>query len=168
MIPQKEFIQIISDHQGIIFKVCRMYCDDKEDSEDLFQEIVIQLWGAYPRFRGDSKFSTWLYRIALNTAISDLRKQKKIIKSVEPDLLPTEIQDIQYSNEKEERLQQLYKAINHLTEIERAIVMLYLEDKSYEEMEDILGINQNNLRVKMNRIKEKLRKLTKSVEHGVR
>src|SRR4029079_144717 len=75
---------------------------------------------------------------------------------------------IQYSNEKEERLQQLYKAINHLTEIERAIVMLYLEDKSYEEMEDILGINQNNLRVKMNRIKEKLRKLTKSVEHGVR
>ena len=87
---------------------------------------------------------------------------------VEPESLPTEIQDIQYNNEKEERLQQLYKAINHLTEIEKAIVMLYLEDKSYEEMEDILGINQNNLRVKMNRIKEKLRKLTKSVEHGVR
>jgi RNA polymerase sigma-70 factor (ECF subfamily) len=127
---------------------------------------VIQLWKAYPRFRGDSKFGTWLYRIALNTAISDLRKQKKHIQSVEPDQLPTEIQDIQYNKEKEERLQQLYRAIHQLPEIERGIVMLYLEDKSYEEMEDILGINQNNLRVKMNRIKEKLRKLTKVVEHG--
>lgn len=165
---QNEFVALVHQHRAMLYKVCNLYCTSDHDKQDLFQEIVIQLWGAYPRFRGDSKFSTWLYRIALNTAISDLRKQKKHIKSVEPDLLPTEIQDIQYSNEKEERLQQLYKAINHLTEIEKAIVMLYLEDKSYEEMEDILGINQNNLRVKMNRIKEKLRKLTKSVEHGVR
>jgi RNA polymerase sigma-70 factor (ECF subfamily) len=127
---------------------------------------VIQLWKAYPRFRGDSKFGTWLYRIALNTAISDLRKQKKHIQSVEPDQLPTEIQDIQYNKEREEKLQQMYRAIHQLPEIERGIVMLYLEDKSYEEMEEILGINQNNLRVKMNRIKEKLRKLTKVVEHG--
>jgi RNA polymerase sigma-70 factor, ECF subfamily len=151
----------------MLYKVCNMYAFTDHDKQDLFQEIVIQLWGAYPRFRGDSKFSTWLYRIALNTAISDLRKQKNYIQSVEPGQLPTEIQDIQYSKDKEEKLQQLYKAINNLTEIERAIVMLYLEDKSYDEMEEILGINQNNLRVKMNRIKEKLRKLTKSVEHGV-
>lgn len=151
----------------MLHKVCNLYCDTEYDKQDLFQEIVIQLWRAYPRFRGDSKFSTWLYRIALNTAISDLRKQKNLIKSVEPDLLPTEIQDIQYNKEKEEKLAQLYKAIHQLPEIERGIVMLYLEDKSYEEMEDILGINQNNLRVKMNRIKEKLRKLTKAVEHGV-
>jgi RNA polymerase sigma-70 factor (ECF subfamily) len=141
---------------------------NETEAEDITQDVFIKVFENISSFKGDSKFSTWLYRIALNTAISDLRKQKKHVKSVEPELLPTEIQDIQYSNEKEERLQQLYKAINHLTEIERAIVMLYLEDKSYEEMEDILGINQNNLRVKMNRIKEKLRKLTKSVEHGVR
>ena len=164
----KEFIDILNSHRGLIYKVCNLYCADREDRKDLFQEIVLQIWKSWGSFRHESKLSTWMYRIALNTAISDLRKQKKYIKSVEPELLPTEIQDIQYSNEKEERLQQLYKAINHLTEIERAIVMLYLEDKSYEEMEDILGINQNNLRVKMNRIKEKLRKLTKSVEHGVR
>jgi len=151
----------------MLYKVCNLYGDTEHDKQDMFQEIIIQLWGAYPRFRGDSKFSTWLYRIALNTAISDLRKKKNIIKSVEPDRLPTEIQDIEYSKDREEKLQQLYKAISHLTEIEKAIVMLYLEDKSYDEMEDILGINQNNLRVKMNRIKEKLRKLTKSVEHGV-
>lgn len=150
----------------MLYKVCNLYCSSEYDKQDLFQEIVIQLWKAYPRFRGDSKFGTWLYRIALNTAISDLRKQKKHIQSVEPDQLPTEVQDIQYNNEKEEKLQQLYRAIHQLPEIERGIVMLYLEDKSYEEMEEILGINQNNLRVKMNRIKEKLRKLTKVVEHG--
>ena len=164
---EKAFEKMISEHEGLLHKVCRIYASADADRQDLFQEIVIQLWGAYPRFRGDSKFSTWLYRIALNTAISDLRKQKKHIRSMEPEKLPTEIQDIQYNKDKEEKIQQLYRAISQLTEIERAIVMLYLEDRSYDEMEDILGINQNNLRVKMNRIKEKLRKLTKSVEHGV-
>ncbi|NII24387.1 RNA polymerase sigma factor [Pseudoflavitalea sp. X16] len=163
---QNEFIVLVNQHRGMLYKVCNLYCSSEYDKQDLFQEIVIQLWKAYPRFRGDSKFGTWLYRIALNTAISDLRKQKKHIQSVEPDQLPTEIQDIQYNKDKEEKLQQLYRAIHQLPEIERGIVMLYLEDKSYEEMEDILGINQNNLRVKMNRIKEKLRKLTKVVEHG--
>ncbi|AXY76800.1 RNA polymerase sigma factor [Paraflavitalea soli] len=163
---QNEFIVLVNQHRGMLYKVCNLYCSSEYDKQDLFQEIVIQLWKAYPRFRGDSKFGTWLYRIALNTAISDLRKQKKHIQSVEPDQLPTEIQDIQYNKDKEEKLQQLYRAIHQLPEIERGIVMLYLEDKSYDEMEEILGINQNNLRVKMNRIKEKLRKLTKVVEHG--
>jgi RNA polymerase sigma-70 factor (ECF subfamily) len=121
----------------------------------------VQLWKAYPRFRGESKFSTWLYRIALNTAISGLRKRKNHISSYEPESLPTDIQDEAYDVEKELQLDQLYSAVRELSEIERAIVMLYLEDKPYDEMEDILGINQNNLRVKMNRIKEKLRKLIK-------
>ncbi|MBO9564727.1 MAG: RNA polymerase sigma factor, partial [Niastella sp.] len=152
---QNEFIVLVNQHRGMLYKVCNLYCSSEYDKQDLFQEIVIQLWKAYPRFRGDSKFGTWLYRIALNTAISDLRKQKKHIQSVEPDQLPTEIQDIQYNKEREEKLQQMYRAIHQLPEIERGIVMLYLEDKSYEEMEEILGINQNNLRVKMNRIKEK-------------
>ncbi len=107
-----------------------------------------------------------MYRIALNTAISDLRKKKKHIITTEPDGLPDGIDDIESYQEKEDKLKLLYTAINQLTEIEKAIVMLYLEDKSYDEMEDILGINQNNLRVKMNRIKEKLRKLTKAVEYG--
>ena len=151
----------------MLYKVCNIYCHTEFDRQDLFQEIIIQLWKSYPKFRGDSKFSTWLYRIALNTAISDLRRQKKHITLTEPAKLPTEIEDIQYYKEKEEQLQQLHKAIAQLTEIEKAITMLYLEDKTYDEMEDILGINQNNLRVKMNRIKGKLRKLTKSVEHGI-
>jgi RNA polymerase sigma-70 factor (ECF subfamily) len=143
-----------------------MYCFTEPDRQDLFQEIVIQLWRSYPSFRGEAKFSTWLYRIALNTAISGLRKQRRLITPTDPDRLPTELQDIQYSAEKEEQLQLLYAAIEKLTEVEKALTMLYLEDKSYLEMEEILGISQNNLRVKMNRIKEKLRIITQAVAYG--
>ncbi len=150
----------------MLYKVCRVYCNNASDRQDLFQEIVIQSWKAYPKFRGDAKFSTWLYRIALNTAISDLRKQERRVKLSFPDTAP-EITAEYTGQEKEEQLKNLYEAISQLGEIEKAIVMLYLDDKSYDEMEDILGINQNNLRVKMNRIKEKLRKLTKAVEHGI-
>lgn len=152
----------------MIHKVCRIYGRSDIDRQDLFQEIIIQLWKAYPNFRGDSKFSTWLYRIALNTAISDLRKQQRRVKMLYPEVVPYEVSAEAMDFTKEEQLQQLYKAIGQLGEIEKAIVMLYLEDKSYEEMEEILGINQNNLRVKMNRIKEKLRNLTKEFEYGVR
>ncbi|MET0299050.1 MAG: sigma-70 family RNA polymerase sigma factor [Flavitalea sp.] len=157
---------LVNEHRPMLFKVCNLYCRQEFERQDLFQEIVIQLWRAFPGFRGDSKFSTWMYRIALNTAISDLRKKKHHIVSIEPESLPDGIDDIDNYQEKEEKLKQLYSAITQLSEIERAIVMLYLEDKSYDEMEDILGINQNNLRVKMNRIKDKLRKLTKAVEYG--
>ena len=151
----------------MLYKVCRMYCFTEPDRQDLFQEIVIQLWRSYPGFRGEAKFSTWLYRIALNTAISGLRKQHRLITPTDPEQLPTELQDIQYPAEKDEQLQQLYAAIEKLTEVEKALTMLYLEDKTYLEMEEILGISQNNLRVKMNRIKEKLRKITQAVTYGI-
>jgi RNA polymerase sigma-70 factor (ECF subfamily) len=156
---QEEFVQLVNQNQALLHKVCNVYGHTRHDREDLFQEVIVQLWKAWPNFRAESKFSTWLYRIALNTAISGLRKQKNHIASFEPDRIPTEILDESDYREKEEKLQQLYQSIRKLSVIEKAIVMLYLEDKSYEEMEDILGINQNNLRVKMNRIKEKLRKL---------
>jgi RNA polymerase sigma-70 factor (ECF subfamily) len=159
-IQQPQFVSLIQEHQALIHKVCNLYGNTLPDREDLFQEIVIQLWKAYPKFRGESKFSTWLYRIALNTAISGLRRKKNHITSYEPGHLPVEIQEEAYDQQREEQLQQMYGAIRQLSEVERALVMLYLEDKSYDEMEDILGINQNNLRVKMNRVKEKLRKLT--------
>jgi RNA polymerase sigma-70 factor (ECF subfamily) len=166
-VSQEEFVDLVHEHRAMLHKVCSLYCFSPHDRQDLFQEIIVQLWKAYPKFRGEAKFGTWLYRIALNTAISDLRKQKKLFRHVDPGTLPTEMQDIQYPREKEEQLQQLYSAINQLTEVEKALVMLYLEDKSYEEMEEILGIGQNNLRVKMNRIKEKLRKLTKEAAYGI-
>ena len=151
----------------MLYKVCRLYCFTEADRQDLFQEIVIQLWRSWPTFRREAKFSTWLYRIALNTAISGLRRQRRLITPTDPEQLPTELQDIQYSADKEEQLQLLYAAIDRLTEVEKALTMLYLEDRSYQEMEEILGISQNNLRVKMNRIKDKLRKITKAVAHGI-
>ena len=152
----------------MLYKVCRLYCFTEPDRQDLYQEIVIQLWKSYPRFRGESKFSTWLYRIALNTAISDLRKQKRRPAPIDVSEIPAPLQDLPFPGEEEQQLQQLYAAINRLSEIEKALVMLYLDDRSYEEMEEILGINQNNLRVKMNRIREKLRKMTKEASYGIR
>ena len=157
---QPEFVRLVNQHQAMIHKVCSLYGNTMPDREDLFQEIVIQLWKAYPKFRGESKFSTWMYRIALNTAISGLRRKKNHVTSYEPAMLPTEIQEETYDPSREEQLQKMYSAIRQLSELERALVMLYLEDRPYDEMEDILGINQNTLRVKMNRVKEKLRKLT--------
>jgi RNA polymerase sigma factor (sigma-70 family) len=166
-VSPEEFVNRVHEHRAMLHKVCNLYCFSEHDRQDLFQEIIVQLWKSWPRFRGESKFGTWLYRIALNTAISGLRKQKKRFTSVDPESLGgAETPDIPYPAEKEEQLQQLYHAIGQLTEVEKALVMLYLEDKSYEEMEEIMGMNQNNLRVKMNRIKDKLRKLTKEAAYG--
>lgn len=125
---------------------------------------MLQLWRSYPNFRGDAKFSTWLYRVAINTAIRGIKKKKDFISSFEPADLPVLAADDE-GIIKEEQLQDMYVAIEHLNEIEKAIIMLYLEDRSYEEMEEVLGISQGTLRVKMNRIKDKLRQLTKQ-QHG--
>ena len=142
----------------LILKVCRIYANGV-DREDLYQEIVLQLWHGYPKFKGQSKLSTWLYRVGINTAISGLRKQRSFIQSYEPNDLPSTHHDTRYD---EDQLNELYHAIEKLNGIDKALVMLYLEDKSYEEMEEIMGISSGTLRVKMNRVKEKLRQLTKN------
>jgi RNA polymerase sigma-70 factor (ECF subfamily) len=161
-------VKLVQEHRFLLYKVCRLYCFTEADRQDLFQEIVIQLWKSYPGFRGDSKFSTWLYRIALNTAISDLRKQGRRPSTTSTSEIPPSLPDMTSPGEEEQQLQQLYAAIARLSDVEKALVMLYLEDKPYEEMEEIMGINQNNLRVKMNRIREKLRKMTKEAAYGIR
>jgi RNA polymerase sigma-70 factor, ECF subfamily len=163
---QAEFVQLMREHNGLIQKVCNLYAATLQDRQDLYQEIIIQLWKAHPKFRGDSKLSTWMYRVALNTAISDYRKQQRKVATIEFDFMNKEVADHNSNHDTEEKLKLLYKSIKRLSEIEKAIVMLFLDDKPYEEMEDILGINQNNLRVKMNRIKEKLRQLTKAETYG--
>jgi RNA polymerase sigma-70 factor (ECF subfamily) len=156
---EKEFIQLINQHQKIIHKVCNLYLTWQEDKEDLFQEITLQAWKAYSQFRGDAKFSTWLYRVSLNTAITFFRKDKKnaFIASV------SEIPDLVHMGDKdpiEEKTKAMYAAIANLSKIDKAIVMLYLEDYSYAEISDIIGITANNIAVKMNRIKVKLREAT--------
>lgn len=162
---QELFVTLINQHKALLYKVCNLYCTSEVDKQDLFQEIVLQLWKSYPKFRGEAKFSTWLYRIALNTAISGVRKRKSSFQLMEPGTLPASVDRTQMDDD-EEQLELLYSAIRQLTDIEKAVVMMYLEEKSYEEMEEVFGISQNTLRVKMNRIREKLRKLTKIVAYG--
>ena len=163
---EQEFLLLVNQNQGIIRKVCHLYGRNDADKEDLYQEIVIQLWKSFSSFRGEAKFSTWMYRIALNTAISNLRKQSRKVELSFPEFIPKEIADTEEEKIKEEKLKEMYAAISRLTEVEKAIVMLYLEDKTYDEMEEILGISSGTLRVKMNRIKDKLRTLTKVKEYG--
>ena len=158
---EKQFENHIRQNELLIWKVCRIYAYTHADRKDLFQEIVIQLWKAYPNFKGNATFTTWLYRVAINTAITGLRREKHFITSYEPAALPVTASDESTNETAAEQLQQLYAAIEQLSQVERAIVLLYMEDTPYAEMEDILGISQGNLRVKMNRIKEKLRELTK-------
>jgi len=156
---EKEFLHIIQKNQGIIHKVCNIYCDTEDDRSDLFQEIVVQLWKSYPNFRRESKVSTWMYRVALNTAITSFKKSKRRPDQSSLTYENFQIEDEKYDTETEENIKVLHKAIQQLTGIEKSIVLLYLENKKYEEIAEITGITQNYVRVKMNRIKKKLKKL---------
>lgn len=156
---EEKFLQIIKENQGIIHKVCNMYCDFDDDRNDLFQEIVAQLWKSFPTFRSESKVSTWMYRVALNTAITSFKKNKRRPDQGRLTFENFEIEDEKYDSETDENIKQLHRAVARLTGIEKSIVLLYLENKKYEEIAEITGITQNYVRVKMNRIKKKLKKL---------
>jgi RNA polymerase sigma factor (sigma-70 family) len=134
-----------------------MYCNNKEDKEDLFQDIVLQLWRAYPTFKGDSKISTWMYRIAINNAITRLRKETKRKPFI--DLGDEALQVAATENAPDERMVLMYEAIKKLSEVERAVTMLYMEDCSYKEMAEILGLSESNVGFKLNKIKSRLRTL---------
>lgn len=149
------FIELLNANQGIIGKVCSIYCNYKEDYEDLFQEITYQAYKGFPTFRGEAKFSTWLYRIALNTAISSFRKKRPLLNYVAE--LPDE--NVFSNEEQHNQKQHLIYAIKQLSEGERAIITLYLEELSYAEMASVIGMSENNIAVKINRIKSKLYKI---------
>lgn len=151
-----EFTAMLQQHERLVYKVCGIYCTDNEDLKDLFQEIVLQAWTAYPRFRNTAKVSTWLYRVALNTAITHKRKQKKHATLPATDNLH-ELADTMPSAYTEEYkiLQQL---IGGLPSLEKALVLLYLEDRSYQEIADIMGMSVTNVGTKLGRIKDKLKK----------
>jgi RNA polymerase sigma-70 factor (ECF subfamily) len=155
---EQKFISLINEHQGLIHKVCIMYENDRDVRNDLFQEIVLQLWKSFSSFRGESKISTWMYRIALNTAISGYRKQTRLLKTEDLREMHLNISDAG-SDEHDENFQKLQWAIRQLSEIERAMIMMALEKIPYEEIAETIGITQNNVRVRMNRIREKLKKL---------
>ncbi|WP_310992048.1 RNA polymerase sigma factor [Aequorivita marina] len=154
---EHSFVTQLEENQNIVHKICRLYTNDKEAHNDLFQEITIQLWRAYPKFRGDSKFSTWMYRVALNTAITLYRKSKRSIKTQDYEGVSFKISSVPYDDTVEQQLKLMYSAVKDLNDIDKALVFLYLEDKNYKEISATLGITEVNARVKMNRIKGKLR-----------
>jgi len=157
---QQEFIKQLNENQRIIHKICKIYMDNPSDHEDLFQEIVIQLWKAYPNFRGEAKFSTWAYRIGLNTTLALFRKRKRDVPADSMEILP-EIKIAEENDDQTAQIQAMYDAIHQLSDVEKALIMMYLDDKPYREISEILGITEGNARVKMNRAKEKLKTLIK-------
>ena len=154
---EHSFVTELEANQNIVHKVCTLYTNDKESHNDLFQEITIQLWKAYPKFRGESKFSTWMYRVALNTAITLYRKSKRRIDTQDYESVLFKIKADEYDETEEQQLKLMYKAVRQLGDIDKALVFMYLEDKNYTEIAETLGITEVNARVKMNRIKTKLR-----------
>ena len=155
-ITDKRFIELIQENKGLILKICIFYTKTEADLEDLFQDIVLHAWKGYQSFRNDSKFSTWLYSVALHTALFLQRKKRPLseplTENIADEYLP--YKDIEQADE-------MYAAINSLNDIEKSIVLLYLDGYNYDEMEKITGISNATLRVKMNRIKQKLKNIVK-------
>jgi RNA polymerase sigma-70 factor (ECF subfamily) len=156
---REEFLQLIEKHQGIIHKISIIYSKNDDDKKDLFQEIIFQLWKSYPKYRGDAQFSTWMYRVALNTALMNNRQQSI-------DLLDRQaIESLKnrhfelYHHEINVNVMSLYMAIDQLSPINKAIIILYLEQRTYEDIADILGLTKSNIVVRIIRIKDELKNI---------
>lgn len=163
---EQEFLTRIEKHKGILYKVSKMYMDNTDDQQDLFQEIVCQLWKAYDSFRNESQFSTWMYRVAINTSIVFLKKEKRKVDKYE--LSSTNIRDEESDSDlKEAQLNHFYKAVQQLDKIDKAIIFYQLEGLSHKETAENLGISEVNARVKLNRAKEKLKEIIKKQGYGL-
>ena len=159
-----EFIEQINKHQGILQKICNIYFYHNSYKEDYFQEILIRVWKAYPSFRNESAFSTWLYRIALNTAIDIIRKQSLQPQYVELSILEYNISESD-DNTTSDMSDQLYHAIHQLSDTEKAIILLHLEEYNYREIAEIIGISEGNAGVRISRIKNQLIKILENGKH---
>jgi RNA polymerase sigma-70 factor, ECF subfamily len=157
---EQSFLEKIVEHKGIITKVISLYAEDSEDRKDLRQEIIYQTWKSYSSFRGDSKFSTWLYKISLNVSLTHLNKRKKS----QLHEAATEVWSEQH--ELSERADQLYRAIRQLGDIDRGVIMLHLDGYDHEEISDMTGISKNNTAVKLHRIKQQLTEILNQKKNG--
>ena len=155
---ERQFVEMVTNHQKTIYKVCYMYATDDYTLDELYQETIINLWKGYAHFREESKVSTWIYRIAMNTCISYFRKSAS-----RPQTIPISF-DLEktMSSDKIENyyLQELYRMISKLGKMERALILLWLDERSYQEIAQILGISLSNVGVQLNRVKEKLKKMS--------
>lgn len=167
MAPPKEdnvFLSVLDQHKGIIYKIANAYCRNPEDRKDLIQEIIFQLWRSFDRYNDQYKLSTWLYRISLNVAISFYRKDSK--RTDHPSELTAGIMETEDNEEEtEQQLHLLQQFISELPELDRAIMLLYLEENSYKEIADILGLTETNIATKINRIKQKLKTKFSIIKH---
>ncbi len=155
---KEEFSALVDENKGIIFKVCNSYCRNKADIEDLAQEMVYQLWKSYGTYNADYKFTTWMYRIALNVAISFYRKEKRSKNTIALEEHLVEMEDEKgTSEETAQNINLLQQFINELKELDRALMILYLEEKSYRDISEIIGITETNVATKISRIKEQLK-----------
>lgn len=143
---------------GIIIKICRAYTNTEEDFEDYYQEVCLQIWRSRNNFREQSEWSTWIYRLSLNVCLTLLKKNRHSKKQFASDYLPEVTADSKPAFA-DEALNQLFSAIRQLSETDRAVIILYLEEKSYQEIAEIIGTNSNNIGVRIKRIKERLKKL---------
>lgn len=162
MILEQEFTKLVKENERILLKICNVYCRETEDREDLYQDILIQLWKSYPKFSHQSKITTWLYKIALNTAISRYRKVKKL--PIKESLTENSVKPFSPDDTKGESLELLSSAIESLNKVEKAIITLYLEEVKYREIAEIIGISESNVGFKINRIKKKLHEKLKNEE----
>lgn len=150
---------MVREHHGSIYRICMAYLYDKSHVDDLYQEILLQLWGSLDRYRGDAKMGTWVYRVAVNTAITYNIRNKKTKLEELPETIHIADDPTGQAKEKETQLSQLYKAISQLEEQDRLLISLVLEDMSYRDIAEITGSNTNNIGVRINRVKARLLKL---------
>lgn len=162
---KEEFITCISHHERIIFKVCKMYCRTRDDEQDLFQDILLQLWKSFPTFKSDSKVSTWMYRVALNTAITRIRNERRRPEQISIDNDVLQIPNAK-NDSKDENFDLMMKAIEKLSNVEKAITVLYMEDHSYWEMAEMMGMTESNIGFKINQIKTKLKTTVNVLNYG--
>lgn len=151
-----DFLSTIKEHEGIIYKVVRIYADQHVDQQDLYQEIVYQLWKSFHSFEGKSKISTWIYRVALNTSLAYINLKKKHSGKISIHDIELQFED-KIDTQMEDRIDEMYKQIKNLNEIDRAIIFLFLEGKNYEEIASICGFSESNVGTRLNRIRQKLK-----------
>lgn len=158
---EHEFMTMLQAYERIIYKVCYLYATPSTTLNDLYQEVVLNLWKSFPKFRRECKESTWIYRIALNTCISFLRKEQHVPEII---TLSQEFDRLDEDDETQAMLRTLYRFINRLGQLDKSLILLYLEEKSYEEIAEITGLTVTNVATKLSRIKEKMRKMNNDDE----
>lgn len=159
MAEKNRFLELIKENQDIVHKICCLYSNNTDDRKDLSQEIICQLWKSYQSFRGDSKFTTWMYKVALNTALLNLRRHRFRMRTERLTEHHTDIPAEAAEKDKHGQISRLYQAIYQLGKLDRAVILLYLEQLSYKEISEVIGISESNVSVRLVRTKKKLKEL---------